>query len=320
MFALRVPFTLPSNQSIGIDRRLARVGTLSMMLDRHDAVYVLVVANFPDEAATNNFAAQAKAGLIWVMLNLGISPTLQTESFGVNFVGLRSPTPEALSDAIRTDMGWPVTSLAEDEIRAASQLDTNGSDAIRRKETPRKDVQEELVLRAFAEGIAFPGARRTLSDSKFCLATELFASYLKAPSPAAGFIALTMSLEALAGTLTRTQPGSKWMVEMKQTESQNALASLDAEPLEKPYKQPLGSEETGVCAKIQDLIRRTLIVHGDRAAQAAAANVAKIWDVRDLLLRCGYADSGVLLQATADARSVVERALKERFSSIARIS
>src|SRR5438552_480137 len=197
MYFLRLPFTLPPDQSIGIERNLAQIGQLSMTLDWREPYYVLIVGSFPDESAARNYSGQARAGLTWVMLHLGITPNV-AELQSVCYIEDAGSTHEDLSVAIKSAIDRPAIVLT-DGSRQGPHFTPNGiHDKSDGSSTMSVRIPAQQVLRSFAEGIAFPSARQVLVDPKLRLATELFAAYFTASSINARFITLMMSLEALA--------------------------------------------------------------------------------------------------------------------------
>jgi hypothetical protein len=318
MYFLRLPFTLPPDQRIGIESNLAQIGRLSMTLDWREPYYVLIVGSFPDESAARNYSGQAWAGLTWVMLQLGITPNV-AELQSVCYIEDAGSTSEDPSVAIKAAIA--AITLTDGSRQGPHSTSSGIHDEPDGSSTISVRIPAQQVLRSFAEGIAFPSARQVLVDPKLRLATELFAASFTGSSINARFITLMMSLEALAESIPRTQLVldlvSKWTAEADEVRTTVTHGSDDAESLEAVREELLFWKEDAVRRQIQHLVYGTLAVHGNSVARTAAMRIVEVYDFRRRLVRDGYVDPTILDPATTDAKTILGQVLRAKYASIA---
>lgn len=335
MYTLRFPFCLPPGQEIAVTDQAIEFGNIAIFLTKQGCHYVLRADGFTEEAAANHFINCIWAGLMWVLLHLGLSPDAVWQPQDVAEVEDAQQAAQNLHKSFDVPMQGPIHGLI-DGARPAVYITGKNFRAIEfGKVHVVSRIPADCVLERFKEGIAVLGSASVLDDKKLHVALELYGTYFREISANARFLALVMALEALAPEAPRTQYIrnllDKWSTEAKKLRNENEqelrkmrqlgcdivdgsrtlednIDALDA--LEREIFFRTGDS---IRSKIHRLVLTTLEANGDKDAAEMAKSAKRVYDLRSKLVHDGKLDSAALPKATSDARTIVERVLRARF-------
>jgi formylmethanofuran dehydrogenase subunit A len=131
-----------------------------------------------------------------------------------------------------------------------------------------------------------------------------------------------MALEALASGVTRTPLVigllDKWKKDVEELIQTVDSHSDDAASLEAVSRELIFRKEDSIRRQIRNVVLSTLADHGDQDAEQAAKIAVKIYDLRSKLVHDGILESQVLSTAISDAKALVERVLRARFTQEAK--
>lgn len=322
MYTLRFPFDLPPGREIAITEESTSVGDFSFALKRQDRFYVLTISGFPSEEEGKRYINNVWAGLMWLLLHRGISFNAELGSQKVKYAEDPDEAASNLSKSFGIQIKDPVDGLI-DGARPAVYLSEKsfrtitGGQATIIITTPANDFFEFL-----SEGVLFPKSAKVIEDPKLRVALELYAAYFTEFSANARFLTLVMALEALASGVNRTPLVigllDKWKKEVEELIQTVDSHSDDAASLEAVSRELIFRKEDSIRRQIQNVVLSTLADHGDQNAEKAAKSAVKIYDLRSKLVHDGILESQVLRTATSDAKALVERVLRARFTQVAK--
>lgn len=74
MYTLRFPFRLPPGREVEISQAVGEFNSLTFSLEKHEPFYVLTIQGFPTKDTAERYINNVWAGLMWVVLHLGLWP------------------------------------------------------------------------------------------------------------------------------------------------------------------------------------------------------------------------------------------------------
>ena len=311
MYTLRFPFRLPPGREIKVTETTGELDSLTFSLKKQDTFYVLTIKGFPTEDTAKHYINNVWAGLMWVLLHLGLPPEAIIEPREVVYtedpyqaaknLGLKDPVDGFIDGAS------PAVYLTEKRLRTA----TGGQVSV------LVTTHEHDVLRFFREGILFPESDKVIADLKLRVAFELYGAYFTEFSGNAKFLTLVMALETLATGIPRTKLVmdlmDKWKKDVTELKDRVEPGSDDAASLEAVSRELLFRKEDSVRRQMRNVVLTTLQLNGDEDAAEMGKRAVQVYDHRSTLVHEGKLEPPVLGTAISDAKMIVERVLRARF-------
>ena len=311
MYTLRFPFRLPPDQEIEVTETTNDLDGLTISLEKKDIFYVFTIKGFPTEETAKNYINNVWAGLMWVLLNLGLSPAAVIELRDVVYTddryeaakNLRSKVPvDGLIDGAR-----PAVYLTKKQLMTAT-----GGEVKVLQTTHAYDF-----LRLFREGNHFQDSDEVIADPKLLVAFELYGAYFTELSGNAKFLTLVMAMETLATGIRRTKLVidllDKWKRDVTDLKDRVKPESDDANSLEAVSRELLFRKEESIRRQIQNVVVSTLQTNGDEDAEEMGKRAVQVYDHRSTLVHKGKLEPTVLGEAISDAKMIVQRVLRARF-------
>lgn len=312
MYTLRFPFRLPPGQEIEASQVIGEIDSLTFSLEKHEPFYVFTIRGFPTEDTADRYINNVWAGLMWVVLHLGLWPEAIYEPQKVVYTEDPCQAPKNLpfknpSDGLIIGGNSPAVYPSEER-----PLTVTGGHATVLLTTHAVDV-----IRFFREGLAFPESNEVITDQKLRVAFELYGPSFTEFSLNAKFLTLIMALEALATGIHRTPLVlnllDKWKQEVAELRSTLDSESEDNVSLDALNRELLFKKEDSIRRQIRNLVFTTLQANGDTDANGMGKLAQQLYDHRSTLVHDGKLESSVLGQAASDAKKMVERVLRIRF-------
>jgi hypothetical protein len=319
MYTLRFPFELPPGQEIALNNKAVReLGDLKFSLERDGQLYILTIRGFPSEDEARRYFNNVWAGLMWMLLQLKLSPSAELELRRVVYAKDPYQAAKNLEKNLGIKYEGPIDGIIEGAFPAV--YPTSKNFRISRVWEPTVVItnKAEDILRIVGEGASFQKSGEVLEDRKLRVALELYGAYYTEFTPNAKFLTLVVALEALAIGVRRTKLVigliEKWKAELDKLAETVEAKSDDALSLEALRKELLTRKEDSKRRRIRSLVITTLRDHGDEDAEEMANDAVKIYDLRSELLHEGWLEPQALSQATSKARKIVERILLALFA------
>lgn len=317
MYTLRLPFRLPLGREIMVSEEVTEVGALKFSLERHNQLYVLNIDGFPSENEAKNYINNVWAGLMWVLLQSGLSSDVELKAQEIKYAEDPYQAAKNLEKSLKLKYEGPVDCLI-DGARPAVYLSERKIATITAGEpTLVLTVDAEDILGTLIEGASFQRSDEVVKDKKLRVALALYGAYFTEFSSNARFLTLVMAFEALATGVRRTQLVldllDQWKIELEKLLKTVGPDTDDASSLEDLHRELLFRREDSIRRRIQYLVRTTLRDHGDEDAEDVAKEAVKMYDLRSTLLHTGWLEPQVLRKATSDTKRIVERILQILF-------
>ena len=322
MYTLEFPFRLPPGQEIAVNGESIELEDLKFLLERKNRLYILKIEGFTSENKAKHYINNVWAGLMWVLLQLKLSPDAELEAQKVTYAEDLSITPyqaaKNLSKSFGLQIEGPVDSLI-DGARPAVYLTEKKIRTITLGEpTLVLTTKAKDVLKILGEGVSFQRSDEVIEDKKLRVALELYGAYFTEFTPNAKFLTLVVALEALAIEVFKTKLAldliEKWKIELEELLETVESDSDDASSLEALRRELLFREEDSKGRKIRSLVLKTLRDHGDNDAEEMAKTANKMYGLRSKLLHEGWLEPQQLSKATSQTREIVERILLALFA------
>lgn len=320
MYSLKFSFTLPPGQEIVGNEQTTELDSLTCSLIKQDMFYVLTISGFATENDAKQYINNVWAGLMWMLLNSGLSPVASLEPQCVEYSEDPYQVAQNLSKSFGRLIEGPVDGLifwGQPAQPAIYPTDKQLRAIILDVPTIIRTSPAEHVLQNISKGVAFPESAKVIDDAKLRLALELYGAYFMEFSVNAKFLTLVIALEALSIGTPRTQLVldlmNKWKKEAKELLNTVEKESDDAISMECVMQELLFRKEDSIRRRIRNLVATTLQANGDEDAAEMATRAVEIYGVRGALLHDGQVESGVLSKAASDAKNIVERVLRARF-------
>jgi hypothetical protein len=317
MYTLRLPFRLPPGREIAVSEEVIELGDLKFSLKLQNQLYVLKIDGFPSENEAKNYINNAWAGLMWVLLKRGISPDAELKAQEVKYAEDPYQAAKNLSNNLGLQIEGPVDGLIDGARPAVYPTEKKIRAITVGKPTVVVTTPVETVLRILGEGASFQRSDELVEDKKLQVALELYGAHFTEFTSNARFLTLVMALEALASGVRRTQLVldllDKWEIELKELLENVEPNSDDASSLEALRRELLFRRDDSIRRRIQSLVLKTLLDHGDEDAEKVAKKAVKMYDLRSKLLHEGWVEPQKLSKATSDTEHIVKRILLALF-------
>ncbi len=322
MYTLRYPFSLPPGREISVTEESKNVGGLNFSLKRQDQFYIIAISGFPSEEEGKRYINNVWAGLMWLLLHRGISFNGEIEPQKVEYAENPYKYASNISKSFGLRIKGPVDGLIDGARPAVYSSEKSLKTRTFGQPTLVITTHANDVLKFLSEGVSFPRSAEVIEDPKLRVALELYGAYFTEFSPNARFLTLVMALEALAISTPRTpiviRLLDKWKKDVEELIQTIDSDSDDAVSLEAVSRELIFRKEDSIRRQIRNIVLTTLADHGDNDAEKAAKSAVKMYDLRSTLVHEGKLESQVLSSATSDAKTIVERVLRARFTQEAR--
>jgi len=312
MYTLRFPFSVPPDHEIGVTEMSGELDDLRFSLIKQEPFYILTITGFATDQAATSFVSNVWAGLMWVMLQLGLPSDLLLEPATLAYTEDPEQAAKNLGfadpiDAF-TDGDRPAVYPTGKRIRVV----TAGAVKLRISRSA------DELLKVFRNGASFAHSDRVIVDDKLRIALELYRAYFTEVSANAKFLSLITSLEALATGVQRTQLVmdllGKWRKEAEELQETLPEESEDAFSLEAVTRELLIRRDDSIRRQVRRLVITTLQLNGDADATATARRAVELYDLRSRLVHDGKVAQDALSPAISEALSIVKRVLMVRFT------
>jgi hypothetical protein len=322
MYTLRFPFRLPPGQEIAVNEEVIELGDLKFSLERNNRLYILTVDGFPSENEANHYINNVWAGLMWVLLQYGLSPDAELKTQKVKYVEDLSTDPHQASENLKKVLGFqseaPVDCLINGARPAVYLSKKNIATITGGEPTVVVTTPAETVLKIIGEGASFQRSDEVIEDKKLGVALELYGAYFTESTANARFLTLVMALEALAVGVRKTRLVldliEKWKIELEKLLKTVGPDTDDASSLEALRSELLFRKEDSIRRRIRSFVLKTLRDHGDKDAEEIAEKAVEIYNLRSKLLHEGWVEPQKLSEATSDTESIVKRILQALFA------
>jgi hypothetical protein len=304
MHTHRIPFRLHSNQEFtDLQAPLERLyETLTLRMTSQSGLYVVTAKEFRDEAEAQSFVPRIVAGLGWAAIELGVATSYSRQSQTISY--------EADAGAV-FDGSTPAIYLTERRALAVTGQHVTlkaGFDAGRTFDT---------ILSA----MRLPNSHRVPEDQKLLVALQLYVSFFHESSEASRFLALCMSLEALAPAQLKPVYAhaliQRWVTEIQALKSGVARESEEWAVYDSLEKEIAFRKEVSIRKKIRSVVLGELRATGAADATPMARRAVECYDLRSTLVHNGTLPIAELRRAADDMREIVRRVLRARFVTIA---
>jgi hypothetical protein len=316
-YILRFPFRLAPGQEFSrLDQPYdAECLGLSLRLGSQSGLYFFSVGEFPDEEAGTRFIPKLWAGLMWALLNQGVSPIGELSLQNIRY----TEDPFAAGENVSRSLGLKIDKL--DGILDGASPAVYGSDKVVKVMTG----QNVTLVQGFApdrtvafinEALSLPRPEAVLSNMKLKVALDLYNAFFREASTNARFLTLNMVLEALVPSELKHQSAldaiDRWIGEIKEL-----LKAVDPESEEWAAYESLIREvgfrrEKSIRSSIRSLVRLRL-GRSDPEAEALSREAVRLYDVRSRLVHDGHVPGEDLGQAVTRIREIDFRVLKASF-------
>ncbi len=318
MYTLRFPFELPSGREIGLEEPVNfQCNGYEVSLKRNDRFFVLVISGFENEAEANEYIANVRSGLMWLLLNRGLAITASYEVQSVSISEDPAQTAKNLSNSLGgMDVGDEVHGLFDASRPAILPTEGNFKQITAGKVSITQTTSVPDTLDFLTAGMNVSNPQVLMSDQKLQTALELYGAFYTEKSERARFITLVMVLEALADAKQRPQIVRDFL---------NSVSGMIEKSLEKfedatdeaiafnSLKQELDYRRSdSIKSSIKALVFHTL--QNDTDVVEIASKASKIYDKRSKLVHDGYLPQQELAEATDIARTIVQRILIQRYN------
>jgi hypothetical protein len=206
MYTLRFPFTLPPGQEISVSNKAdSELGDLKFSLERDAQLYILTVEGFPSEDEARHYFNNVWAGLMWVLLQLKLSPSAELDLQKVIYAKDPYQAAKNLEKKMGIQYKGPIDGIIEGAFPAVYPAGKNFR--ISRVWAPTVVItnKAEDVLRVVNEGASFQKSGEVIEDKKLRVALELYGAYYTEFTSNAKFLTLVVALEALAIGVRKTK-------------------------------------------------------------------------------------------------------------------
>jgi len=317
VYTVRIPFLVPSATPIGEQTASYIRGSFIFTLQWEGRYHVFSATGFQSEDEASSFLATAQSAFSWLLLHKGIATEANLSPQSIKYY---SDPIEAGVNLARSFGGTdlePVDAII-DGSRAAI-FETHRS--IRRitgfPGGVDNTTSSDQALSAMVEGASLPQSRRAAENQKLGIALALYNAYFTEQSAKAKFLALIMSLESLATATLKSSLAieliTKWGLELEYHKNNLPPLSEDAASLEARQRELLFRREDSVRSQIRKLVLSTL--QPDIDAPDRARDAVRLYDIRSKLVHEGTVDSHKLDVALLEAKTLVNRTLRARFTT-----
>lgn len=318
MYTLRFPFELPPGREIGLEEPVNfQCDGYEISLKRNDRFFVLVVSGFEDEVKANEYIANVRSGLMWLLLNRGLAITATYEVQPVSISEDPAQTAKDLSKSMGgMGVGSEVHALFDASRPAILPTEGNFKQIIAEKVSITQTTSVADVLDFLRTGMSVSNPQVLMSDQKLQTAFELYGAFYTENCERARFITLIMVLEALAEAKKRPQVIRDFLNSVGGMIDDNIghfEDTTDEAIAFKSLKQELDYRRSdSIKSSIKALVFHTL--QNDSDVSEITGQASQIYDKRSKLVHDGYLPQQELAEATAMAREIVQRVLIRRFN------
>lgn len=323
MYTLFFPFELAPEQKISGLKYTEQLGNIVYSLQGNDRLYELNISGFPDQQAAEQYINVLWAGLMWVLLNQGVS--------------------------FKADLNFQQVIYTEYPYQAAENIPKNSSisaqeklDGIICNRQPVVFPSDKKVIMLYGsvgnvfttipvtnifqfliEGVSLPYSSEVIESPKLKTALELYATHFIENSLNAKFLTLVMVLEALS--IKKFRPNytkqiiEKWMREAVDIQQSLEPDSEDYIAIAALIKDVNFRKYDSIRSQIRSLVYDTLTGNGDTDAADVARKTLKIYDQRSKLVHDGKLPDQELRNAIIEVKNIVERVLKAQFIKITKV-
>lgn len=317
MYALRIPFELPSGYQITDTDKIIRDGNLEFKLKKENRFYVLVIKGFDGEIAAENFIANSWAGLMWFLLNCGLAPLWKTEIQPIVYTKDPVSTAKNLSKSFKTTIEGEVHGFIDGSLPAIFETRGNYRSITGGKVNLISGTNADRFFKYFFEGIECQHTEDGFNNEKLKIALELYGAFFSEATQNARFLTLVMVLECLAESEKRSAAVlsliDSFKKQIEEIETAYHKESDERISFESLKRELAFRKEDSIRKKIRSLVFKTLSDVGDTDALETAKKVVKVYDKRSTLVHEGSLPSDELSKVSSDARTIVERVLKAKF-------
>lgn len=312
-YSLRFPFKLPQSQEINnlTQPYEFRFKDKKIQLKEIKDSYFFKLGLFSDEAEGESFIPKIWAGLMWVLLHLGMAPTAQLETQKVAFTNNPYTAGKNLGFKDRK-----IDGICNGDCPAIYKSDKDISAFIAGSPKVTQGFAHDKIGELITEALSFPYPEKAVIDNKLSVALDLYNAFFWESSPNARFLTLNMALEALSPQTLKHQCAvglvSKWMSEVdslkslveKESEEWHAYDSL---------KREIGfRKEASIRSSIRHLVFSTLSGK-DSDAENLANRAVKLYDLRSSLVHDGHVPGIDLSNCICELRVIATRVIRTRF-------
>ena len=316
-YTLRFPFRLSPGQEISnLDKPYdAECLGLNLRLGSQSGQYYFSIVGFPDEDTGKAFVSKLWAGLMWALLQQGISPIAELSPQNIKF----TEDPIASAENFSKSFGLKLDKL--DSILDGASPAVYGSHKVVRVLTG----QPVTLKQGFAPGrtvafvneaLSFPHIENVVSDTKLKVALDLYNAFFREASANARFLTLNMVLEALTPSAPKHQCAidsiNRWMNEIRELQEAAKPESEEWEAYDSLIREIGFRKEMSIRSSIRNLVYSTLC-QSEPEAKALSREAVKLWDMRGRLVHDGHVPNEDMGQAVTRIREISFRVLRARF-------
>ena len=324
-YTLRLPFRLPQGQQISnLDQPYMHdCGELILKLGKSLDKYFISVGNFSDEATAWAFLPKLWAGLLWTMLNHGLSPEARLSPQEVVHADSPAGAIKRLFNK-REEVAQGPYSLIDDSFPAVYCTDSPVCVIGMGQVTVSIGHSAANTLAMVTNAFLLPFPENIMEDGKLRVALDLYNAHFRETGSSTRFLTLTMSLEAL----TPSEPKHKcaaaligrWVAEATQLRDSFGQDSDEWEAYDSLIREIGFRKERSIRSSIRKLVYSSLQQAEDPEAEQLSRQAVRFYDMRSRLVHDGYLPEHDLGQAVTSMRDIVARVLKNRFLHAAQIS
>lgn len=317
MYTVRIPFLVPSATRIGEQEAQTSRGSIIFTLKWEGYYHVLSAVGFESDDEASSFLATAQSAFAWLLLHKGIAAeaNLSPQSIQYNADPIEAGVNLARSFG-GTDLG-PVDAIIDGSQAAIFETRRSIRKATGFPAGVFSTTASDHALSAMVEGVSLPQSRRAAENQKLGIALALYGAFFTEQSAKAKFLTLIMSLESLATATLKSSLAieliTKWGTELEHYKNNLPPLSEDAASLEALHRELLFRREDSVRSQIRKLVLATL--QPDIDAPDRARDAVRLYDIRSKLVHEGTVDSHKLDVALSEAKALVYRTLRARFTT-----
>jgi hypothetical protein len=317
MYTVRIPFLVPSTIRIGEQEALIIRAQITFTLKWEGYYHVLSAVGFGSQEEANAFLATTRSAFSWLLLQKGIVSEAnlapQQIQYNTDLIEAGKNLSRSFGDA---DLGL-VDAIIDGSQAAIFETLRNVRKFTCFPPSIKNIVRSDQALSVIIDGASLPQSRHAGENQKLSVALELYGAFFTEQSTKAKYLTLIMSLESLATATSKTPLAieliEKWAAELEQLKDHLPPLSDDAASLEALQRELLFRREDSVRSQIRKLVFSTL--HPDIDASDRARDAVRLYDFRSTLVHEGTVDSQKLATALTEAKALVYRTLRARFTT-----